>query len=307
MKKASLIYLAALLSSVSFAQNIFVPGKPGFICSYYGEPVNLPLRIVNSSENAKQAITAIMDVVGLGSNFEIKQSNIPNAAAVNYNNKRYIFYNPTFINQINNESGDKWAAIAILAHEIGHHLDGHTLSGSGSHPETELKADEFSGFVLRKMGATLLQSQSAMQLLANPRATGTHPAKGQRLVSIDNGWSKADAQINGRAYTAKTIVPAQPKNTAEMPTTSRVATLNKAYINFNVIFSGDRNNKYFITSNNNLVTLRNSQLLILGTMVKAKYEDYPYAIRMEGSDDIFISRSGNIVNKTGKNIGYLKS
>ncbi len=141
---------------------------------------------------------------------------------------------------------------------------------------------------------------------ANPQATATHPAKRHRLNSIDNGWSKADAQINGRAFTAKTIVPVPQKHISEMPITT-AASLNKAFINFNVIFAADRNNKYYLTRNNNLITLRDSKLLVLGTMVKAKYEDYPYAIRMTGGNDIFISRSGNIVNKSGKNIGYLKT
>ena len=34
----------------------------------------------------------------------------------------------------------------------------HTLERGGSRPEIELEADEFSGFVLRKMGATLPQA-----------------------------------------------------------------------------------------------------------------------------------------------------
>jgi hypothetical protein len=300
MKKLSLIILAACMSCFSFAQTQVVP--PGFVCSYYGEPVNYPVTVVNSSEDAQKAITAIMDVVGLEANFEVKQAAIPNAAAIIYNNKRFILFNPNFISRINNASGDKWAAIAILAHEIGHHLDGHTLAGNGSHPETELQADEFSGFVLRKMGATKEQAQSAIRILPNSGSTATHPAKDSRLISIDNGWTKADAQLTGkqfiaRAITAPAAIPASANTTA---------AINPASINFNVYFNSDGVNKFFITKDNKLITIKENELLILGIMTKTQDDDYPLMIRLDADDYFLISRTGNIMTKEGKKVGFLR-
>src|SRR5215213_10014309 len=149
-------------------------------------------------QDASEIIQEIIDVVGLKPNFEVKAANVPNAAAVVYGGKRYVLYNPNFFNSLIKATGNKWAAVSVLAHEIGHHLDGHTLSQSGSKPETELEADEFSGFVLRKMGASLADAQAAMKTAAAQRGTSSHPGQYDRLTAIADGWNKAEGQLTGR-------------------------------------------------------------------------------------------------------------
>src|SRR5688572_29922538 len=47
----------------------------------------------------------IIDIVGLKPNFEVQAANIENAAAVVYGGKRYVLYNPNFINQLVNATG----------------------------------------------------------------------------------------------------------------------------------------------------------------------------------------------------------
>ncbi|MDQ3535130.1 MAG: membrane-binding protein, partial [Bacteroidota bacterium] len=83
-----------------------------------------------------------MNVVGLKPNFEIRPADIYNAAAVNYGGKRFILYDPAFMANIQNATQTDWAAISILAHEIGHHLNGHTMMTKGGNPALELEADE---------------------------------------------------------------------------------------------------------------------------------------------------------------------
>src|SRR5205823_4509479 len=127
------------------------------------------IRLFPATSEAKKAIQQILDVVGLRPNFEINAANVDNAAAIIYNGRRYILYNTKFMTDINTAAHTNWAGISILAHEIGHHLNGHTLSDQGSRPDLELEADEFSGFVLRKMGATLHEAQFAMEIAANEK------------------------------------------------------------------------------------------------------------------------------------------
>ena len=72
---------------------------------------------------ARDIIKEIIDVVGLKPRFEVREANVDNAAAVIYNGQRYILYNRQFVAAVNNAVKTDWAAVSILAHEIGHHLN----------------------------------------------------------------------------------------------------------------------------------------------------------------------------------------
>lgn len=139
----------------------------------------------------RQMLSEIMNVLGLQAGFELKEAKVDNIEAYISRKKRYILYNPEFINWVNNVTKDKWGTITLLAHEVGHHLNGHTIKKSGSKPNLELEADEFAGFILHKLGASLEQSQEVMKYIARTEASGTHPARTARMLAIQKGWSKA--------------------------------------------------------------------------------------------------------------------
>ena len=90
-----------------------------------------------------------------------------------------------------------------LAHEIGHHLNGHTLDDIGSRPKTELEADEFSGFVWERW-EPLSEAQLAMRHIGSERASTTHPAKSDRLYAIKRGWERALKQSDSRVEPSTT-------------------------------------------------------------------------------------------------------
>ena len=152
------------------------------------------LPFFSSSADAEKIVSGIMDAMGLESNFKIKVADVPNVEATIKHHERYILYNPEFVNKVNEVTKDKWASIFILAHEVGHHLDGHTQAGLKSCPAIELEADQFAGFVLCKMGATLQQSQLAMYYISNMASSKTHPGRLDRLAAIEKGWNKAQMQ-----------------------------------------------------------------------------------------------------------------
>ena len=147
-----------------------------------------------SFKEAEKLVESILNVVGLKPNFKLKVSNVANVEANIRRHTRYILYNPDFISLVNKATKDKWSAIFILAHEIGHHLNGHTVMGKNSRPHIELEADEFAGFVLQKMGATLDQAQLVMYYISKPEISKTHPARMDRLNAIEKGWNKAAIQ-----------------------------------------------------------------------------------------------------------------
>lgn len=187
-------------------------------CSYYGEaPTNSAVYTFTSDNEAKQALERIMKVTGLPTNFNIMAANVPNACAVikcpTANScECYILYNQDFMMRVRDMTHTNWSEISILAHEIGHHLSGHTLDNLGSRPEIELEADKFSGFVLGKMGATLADAKVAMELIGSGSGSSTHPAKDARLAAIVNGWREATANKNTTS-TPNTSTP-RPQTTS---------------------------------------------------------------------------------------------
>lgn len=146
-----------------------------------------------NDREADAVIARVVDVSGLSKNFEIRAAGVPNAVAMIQGDARYILYNQYFITQTDKSTHTKWGAISILAHEVGHHLNGHTLKPGGSRPDLEIQADYFSGFVLQKMGASLEEARIAMETLASDQASPTHPAKNDRLAAITNGWKKSQS------------------------------------------------------------------------------------------------------------------
>ncbi|MEM1220038.1 MAG: hypothetical protein AAGH79_14050 [Bacteroidota bacterium] len=170
--------------------------NPDACCSYYGEDIaENQIYSFSSSTEAEEIVQRIVDVVGLKPNFEIKAGNVPNALATIQNGQRLILYSQNFMLKINNSTGTNWAGISILAHEIAHHLQGHTIEGGGSRPELELEADEWSGFALAKMGATLEEAQKAVETHSSHSGSRTHPPKSARLEAIAVGWAKGNKGI----------------------------------------------------------------------------------------------------------------
>jgi tetratricopeptide (TPR) repeat protein len=182
----------------------------------YGNKVDpLKLCIAIQSNNfisdaeAENALDRILSVIGASKRFVLQPcENIDNAVAVSYKGVRYILYDKEFMNSVS--SGNNWSNLFILAHEVGHHINGHSLdlvlyateaveAGTlESRREQELEADEFAGFILGKLGASLQQTNLAVNLLAtNSNDTySSHPSKSKRLSSISIGYNKASGNDN---------------------------------------------------------------------------------------------------------------
>lgn len=147
----------------------------------------------------QQMLSDILLVMGLQSNFELKEAKVLNIEASVSKQKRYIYYNPEFVSWLNQTTEDKWAVMTLIAHEVGHHLNGHTIRKGGSRPELELEADEFAGFVLRKLGASLRETQEVMVFIASAKTSRTHPSRAARMRAIQKGWEKAGTSEAGIA------------------------------------------------------------------------------------------------------------
>lgn len=148
-----------------------------------------------------EIINKIVNSVGLKKNFTlIECQNIRNAVAYPKFIKdkgfaRYIAYDREFMDEIEKNSND-WSKVGILAHEIGHHLNNHTFYKSSSKEEQrakEIESDEFAGFVLQRLGATLDESKSFLKVISfdTDDSSSTHPKRSKRLKAIEKGYALA--------------------------------------------------------------------------------------------------------------------
>jgi len=157
----------------------------------------------------------MLDSINWKENFLIREENgINNAYATIISNKRYIIYDNDFLENLDRYAGTQWASISVLAHEMGHHYRNHVVDRGGSSPPKEIEADYFSGYVMAKLGATLTEAKGAMETIASPRASASHPAKADRLNSIAKGWNYAKGLSNTNGNT--TTAP-QPQQNPPLP------------------------------------------------------------------------------------------
>lgn len=183
-------------------------------CSFYPDaPVGYDLYTFANNYEAIEVIDKLVKSVGLQQNFDVMQANVPNAAAVIQGSRRLVLYSQVFIDEINAQTETEWASWTILAHEIGHHLNGHTLDGLGSRPEKELEADYFAGFAVARIGGNKQQARSPFETMGEA-GSQTHPPRSARLEAVVAGWN---AGAVGRVPDADENDPEVAEGQPDMP------------------------------------------------------------------------------------------
>ncbi len=315
MKKSILALFTFFLSFQIFAQSNIRIGSHSNLS--YNSGWSVPMQNFASVAEGQQIIQNILDAVGRSANFEIRQANIDNAAAVTYGGTRYVLYNPNFINALDRRTGNQWASISVLAHEVGHHLLGHTVSGQGSNPAIELEADEFSGYALHKMGASLEDAETTMKLIASENASATHPGKASRLSAIEEGWESAGQQTSGRDV-VKTTQPTRPVQTSGGTTrypTRTTGSTGSAVLQTVINILGQvllkpaqtRNSNYYVTDGLNVLRMINNNWQTVGKLSRLNNSQYPFAIYDNTNTKLLVDRTGNILNRNGQYLGMLKA
>ena len=198
-------------------------------CGFDKSMVNETVYSFDSDREAESALKRVMRLTGLPANFEIRAASVPNAAAVikcdrNGNNcNRYILYNQEFMEKVKDETKTNYAELAILAHEIAHHLSGHTISNTGSSYDMELEADKFAGFMLYKMGASIAETKQSFSNLPT-QGSSSHPPRSARIAAVTNGWY--DAKRNGEITSPP--IPSAKKDGSNSPTRTQPNSGNES-------------------------------------------------------------------------------
>ncbi|WP_156424824.1 hypothetical protein [Novosphingobium fuchskuhlense] len=152
---------------------------------------------------ARTQVERVVRVSGLEMNFDLIAATSTPAAAEIINGRRVILFDPHFMAQVADRICPDWGATSILAHEVGHHLAGHTLRQTTEPWRDELEADDFSGFVLARLGATLAEATSAAARILPEQSTSTHPGRADRIAAIVHGWQNAKALMNAEIENIK--------------------------------------------------------------------------------------------------------
>lgn len=151
-----------------------------------------------SEAAAKEAVYRVVRHSGLLPNFIVREdAQVKTAVAYIEDKERVIAYNQDFISRMLDSTGTDWSAVSILAHEIAHHLLGHTLDPDAVRPGDELACDRYSGFILQRMGVSLAISLSSMEQAGDVHGTERHPPKHARLAAIAQGWEEGDRLSKG--------------------------------------------------------------------------------------------------------------
>ncbi|PQA53717.1 M48 family metalloprotease [Siphonobacter curvatus] len=182
--------------------------------------------LFKSNQHAETVVDNILKSAGMGfgkRNFQVVECpNTDNCYATIINGTRYVVYDNAFLKLVENRTQTDWSAVSIMAHEIGHHILGHTSDGTGSRPDKELQADYFSGFVLHNLGGSLENAQIAIKLLQNDEGDYTHPPKRDRLSAIEKGWREADNFYPRIASKEPVSSPTPSPSVAKLPSVPSV-------------------------------------------------------------------------------------
>lgn len=203
------IFIVALLclavtgskAQLKFKKDIAYHAPRSFACNFFTSTGDyVPPSASNVSKETEMKwmndmVKKILGIVGLQN--KIKLYSFPgsnNCSAVCLDNEvgsdRYIVFDRFFLQEYE-KTTNKWFVVGVVAHELGHHLNGHTLSGYGSRPDKELEADAFAGFILQKLGATREEAKAMFSFLDENQGPPTHPKRPQRYLAIERGWNEA--------------------------------------------------------------------------------------------------------------------
>jgi len=199
--KNIILTLFISISCITYSQNL------DYNNSY--ESINICTAIQGnnfaSERAADSALDDILNVIGASKRFVLQEcSNINNAVALTMNGVRYIMYDPEFM--VSLSYGDEWSNKFILAHEVGHHINGHTVDVLASNSSNrislstsriqELEADEFAGFVLGRLGASLSEALSGVQSISDKDDSySTHPRRSKRITAIKKGFNESGGYV----------------------------------------------------------------------------------------------------------------
>jgi len=148
----------------------------------------------NDPSGVPQVVARIRQQLSITPAFDILiAEDEDNAFATVAGGRKLLVIDVGFLEKLNQVAHTHWAAIQVIAHEVGHHI-----AGFGPQPhQSELNADYWSGQTLQRLGAARSAATAAILAVGTDFDTPTHPKKTTRAAVIERGWMDAhEGQID---------------------------------------------------------------------------------------------------------------
>lgn len=199
MKKSNVIIVIFLLLSIG-SENSIAQSKKFTTCSFslkngysYQKSNSSKVRKANVGDPSgiPDVVEEIKSTIGIDVPIDIYIANGEENcyATIGKGGKRIFIADHLFLSKVNTASGTQWAAISIIAHEIGHHIAGFTRRSNSL--QRELDADYWSGYILQKLGADIDASVKCIMKYGTEEDTDSHPNKYSRAETIKEGYNDA--------------------------------------------------------------------------------------------------------------------
>ena len=154
-------------------------------CIYSGGVMDAEFYRFPDSDKTGSRVKEICELGGVSPGFELIQTNVENVSAVLDGDKRYLLYSLDFV-----EKNSELDVAGALAHEIGHHANGHTFSEERRKTE-ELEADHFMGYVLSKKGF----SRPDIEAILKKWPSSYEVTFDERRAAVTEGFDRAERAI----------------------------------------------------------------------------------------------------------------
>jgi len=167
-----------------------VGGKGGFYSSPQREYITKKA-VTGDKSGLPEVVREIKKTLGFNVEIDIYIAKAENNcfATVGKGGARLLIADIDFLESVNNYAGTKWAAISVIAHEVGHHIAG--FNHHESQLDDELDADYWSGYVLQKLGSSENAATKCILKFGTEQDTDSHPNKYTRAKTIESGWGDA--------------------------------------------------------------------------------------------------------------------
>lgn len=163
----------------------------GRVCAYSASATPASIVLFSPAQSTAQQFESVAQALGMDpTSYDLHAGNVASSLATRDGStgRPIVVYNADYLGRLRQAYGDA-STLVVIAHELGHHKNGHLALGSGEAEQRieELDADFLSGWALGALGIGRERALAHMTEFPD-RATGAYPGRDERRSAIAAGW-----------------------------------------------------------------------------------------------------------------------